>query len=85
MKLNSLSKLQSINDEIIDYLPFESNGNITPIYKEIKGWRDDLTQLQDLKDAPEELHQYIKWLEDTLEIPIRIVSVGPDRKQTLLS
>ena len=73
-----------INDKIIDYLPFENNGNITPIYKEIKGWRDDLTQLQDLKDAPEELHVYIKWLEDTLEIPIRIISVGPDRKQTLL-
>ena len=63
---------------------FEDNGNITPIYKEIKGWQNDLTQLQDVNDAPKELHEYKKWLEKTLEIPIRIISVGPDRKQTLL-
>ena len=68
---------------IIDYLPFQSNHDLTPIYKEIKGWRSDLTKLSSLNEAPKELHDYINWLEEELEIPITIVSVGPDRKQTL--
>tara|TARA_B100001287_G_C22683004_1_gene531598 strand:- start:2687 stop:3949 length:1263 start_codon:yes stop_codon:yes gene_type:complete len=68
---------------IIDYLPFQSNHDLTPIYKEIKGWRSDLTKLSSLNEAPKELHDYINWLEEELEVPITIVSVGPDRKQTL--
>ena len=42
-------------------------------------------KLTDLSNAPDELHNYINWLEKVLEIKIAIVSVGPDRKQTLLS
>ena len=68
---------------IIDYLPFQSNHNLTPVYKEIKGWKNDLTKLSSLNEAPKELHDYINWLEEELEVPITIVSVGPDRKQTL--
>ena len=70
-------------DGIIDYLPFQSNHDLTPIYKEIKGWKNDLTKLSSLNEAPKELHDYINWLEEELEVPITIVSVGPDRKQTL--
>ena len=70
-------------DGIIDYLPFQSNHDLTPIYKEIKGWKNDLTKLSSLNEAPKELHNYINWLEEELEVPITIVSVGPDRKQTL--
>ena len=40
-------------------------------------------QLENLADAPKEVHDFIAWLEDVLETPISIVSVGPDRKQTL--
>ena len=68
---------------IIDYLPFQSNHDLTPIYKEIKGWKNDLTKLSSLNEAPKELHDYINWLEEELEVPITVVSVGPDRKQTL--
>ena len=68
---------------IIDYLPFQSNHNLTPVYKEINGWKNDLTKLSSLNEAPKELHDYINWLEEELEVSITIVSVGPDRKQTL--
>ncbi len=68
---------------IIDYLPFQSNHDLIPVYKEIKGWKNDLTKLSSLNEAPKELHDYINWLERELEVPITIVSVGPDRKQTL--
>ena len=67
----------------IDYLPFEDNKGLTPIYKELEGWQMDLMQLENLSDAPKALHDYIAWLENVLETPISIVSVGPDRKQTL--
>ena len=71
------------NGKKIDYLPFEINEKLTPIYKDLKGWECDLTRLNNLNDAPKELHDYINWLEKTLEVPIKIVSVGPDRTQTL--
>ena len=74
-----------LNGKEINYLPFEDNTNLTPVYKELKGWDMNLMQLQDIKDAPKEVHEYINWLEETLEVPIKIVSVGPDRKQTLFT
>ena len=67
----------------IDYLPFENSDNLKPIYKEIEGWKEDLTNLNNLDNAPQALHNYINWLEKTLETPITIVSVGPNRTQTL--
>ena len=66
----------------IDYLPFEDNANLVPVYKEIKGWEMNLMELDDMDNAPKELNDYISYLEQILEVPIKIVSVGPDRKQT---
>ena len=92
MKADVLSNLKSIkvcthyeyNGELIDYLPFDaSEDTITPIFKEIPAWTEDLTGLSSLSDAPEALHNYIDFLENELETPIVIVSVGPDRTQTL--
>ena len=71
-----------IDGKKIDYLPFEDNEQLTPIYKELEGWETDLMSLESLSDAPKALHEYIRWLEECLETPISIVSVGPDRKQT---
>ena len=57
--------------------------NVTPIYKEFKGWKADLTAMTTFDELPIELKQYIEYIEATVEIPIKIVSVGPDRKQTI--
>ena len=73
-----------INGEIVDYLPFDIDGvEITPIYKELKGWNCDLTGLHDYASSPQALKDYVTYLEKELEVPITVVSVGPDRKQTL--
>lgn len=73
-----------IDGERMEYLPYDIvNVDITPIYKELPGWNCDLTGLENLKDAPIELIDYIHYLETELEVPITVVSVGPDRKQTL--
>lgn len=71
--------------EIIDYLPFDVlDEEIEPIYEEVTGWKEDLTGLSSIEQIPAELNNYIQYLEDKLETPITIVSVGPDRKQTLI-
>ena len=70
------------NNDKIDYLPFEDNTNLKPVYKELQGWEMNLMNINDLSEAPKEVHDYIKYLEDELQIPIKIISVGPDRKQT---
>ena len=68
----------------ITHLPFNIEAeNVSPIYTELKGWKKDLTQMSKVSDLPEPLMNYISFLEAELEVPIRIVSVGPDRTQTI--
>ena len=92
MKSDVLSGIKTIkvcthyidsNNQKIDYLPFEENNKLTPVYEELSGWDKNLMEISDLNDAPKEVHDYIKYLENQLEVPIKIISVGPDRKQTL--
>jgi len=69
----------------VNHLPYniEAN-NVTPIYKEFKGWEEDLTSMTSKDTLPKELNEYIKYIEDFVGVPVKIVSVGPDRKQTIL-
>ncbi len=70
---------------VIDYLPYDVvDAALTPIYTELPGWKDDLTQLKDTKNLPKNLVDYINYLEEQLETPISVVSVGPDRTQTII-
>ena len=73
------------NGENIEVANFESmKGNVTPIYKTIKGWNSELPIISDYNQIPDELKSYISYLEIELELPITIISVGPDRSQTIL-
>jgi adenylosuccinate synthase len=73
-----------INGEKVDYFPFDVDGiELTPVYEEVEGWNCDLTQLSDYDSAPDALKNYVAYLEQKLEVPITVVSVGPDRNQTL--
>ncbi len=92
MKADVLSNLDKIqvcthyiyNGELIDYLPFDaSNDTIEPVYKELAAWKEDITHLSSIDEAPLQLIDYINFLEKELETPIVVVSVGPDRNQTL--
>jgi adenylosuccinate synthase len=70
--------------ETISHLPYNTEPeNMEPIYTEFKGWKEDLTKMTDPSQFPKELNDYIEFLEKALEIPIKIVSVGPDRTQTI--
>ncbi|MDA9666042.1 adenylosuccinate synthase [Bacteroidota bacterium] len=70
--------------EQIDYFPFELNENTKPVFKKVSGWHQDITKCKKEKDFPLELSNYIKYLEKELEIPISIVSVGPNRTETII-
>ena len=92
MKADVLSSFPTIkvcthykyNGEIIDHLPYNIEGDkIEPLYKEFPCWKEDLTGLTDMSDLPKELLDYLAYLEKELETPITIVSVGPDRTQTI--
>ena len=68
----------------IDYLPYDiASHDIKPVYEELPGWHKDLTGITDLNEFPENFNNYIAYLEEALKTPIKIVSVGPDRKQTI--
>ena len=68
----------------IKHLPYNiESENISPVYTDFKGWAEDLTSMDSAETLPESLISYIEFLEDELQIPIKIVSVGPDRKQTI--
>ncbi|MEO5978585.1 MAG: adenylosuccinate synthase [Chryseolinea sp.] len=71
---------------LTDMLPYEQvNEKITPVYKEFKGWNVPLNvDGMSIENLPEELNDYIKFLEEQLQVPITMVSTGPDRKQTIM-
>lgn len=92
MKVDVLSIFESIkacthykiDGKLVDTMPYDiCDVEIEPVYEELKGWNTDLTQLTDLSQAPAELMGYLDYLEEKLGVPIHIVSVGPDRAQTL--
>jgi len=68
----------------VNHLPYNiEEHNVTPIYTEVKGWKQDLTGMTTIETLPKELIDYIKFIEDFVDVPVKIVSVGPDRKQTI--
>ena len=72
------------NGNAVDYLPFSiEEENIEPIYEEIDGWEEDITQAKSYNDLPLNFKNYVEFLEDKLNLKIKIVSVGPDRTQTI--
>jgi adenylosuccinate synthase len=71
--------------QTIHHLPYNiEEENVTPIYTEFKGWKADLTGMTTFDVLPKELKEYIEFIEKEIEVPIKIVSVGPDRKQTIV-
>ena len=74
----------NINGERTATFPFEVNEDITPEYVEMAGWQEDMTKMQSENEFPEEFNAFLSFLEEELEVPIKIVSVGPDRAQTII-
>jgi adenylosuccinate synthase len=64
-------------------LPFSIESGIEPVYVELPGWKQDMTAIKSEAEFPQAFSDYIAFLERELGVPIAIVSVGPDREQTI--
>ncbi len=73
-----------IGGEEIDYFPYEITDDVEPIYVELPGWKTDMTKMKSESEFPQAFNDYLDFLEDQLNVPIKIVSVGPDREQTIV-
>ncbi|MPN42229.1 Adenylosuccinate synthetase [bioreactor metagenome] len=65
-------------------VPFDTFAEIEPVYKEFKGWKRDLTKITDESELPFEFMNYVRFIEKETGVPVRIISVGPDRDQTII-
>ncbi|MBV5282037.1 MAG: adenylosuccinate synthase [Paludibacter sp.] len=73
-----------IDGKEVEQFPYDLNDGAEPVYVELPGWKTDMTKMQNEDEFPEEFNAYISFLEEELEVPIKIVSVGPDRDQTII-
>ena len=73
-----------IDGKEVEDFPFEINDNIKPVYVELPGWKTDMTRVSSEDEFPEEFNNYLTFLEEETGVPIKIVSVGPDREQTIV-
>ncbi len=70
--------------KIITHFPYSiDEKEVTPIYTEFKCWQKDITEIQAINEIPDTLNEYIDYIEKYVKVPITILSVGPDRKQTI--
>ena len=73
-----------IDGKQVDYFPFESGEEVKPVYKEFKGWDSDICGVRKYEDFPQELKDYIAFIEKETGCPVKIISVGPDRKEIVI-
>jgi adenylosuccinate synthase len=73
----------SVNGELSDQMPFDLEADIKPVFTELPGWNTDLTGIRSKEQFPSELKDYITFLEKELQVPVKYVSVGPDREQII--
>ena len=87
--LSGIEKIKICTDykyqgSVVNHLPFSlSDSSLEPIYEELDGWNEDICKITDYKSLPLNFKNYIDYLEDKLNLKIKIISVGPDRKQTI--
>lgn len=72
-----------VNGEEVEYVPYEMTEDIEPIYTEFKGWKTDMTSVTHENEFSEEFNAYIDFIEKETGVPVKVVSVGPNRAQTI--
>ncbi|MEZ5000601.1 MAG: adenylosuccinate synthase [Bacteroidales bacterium] len=72
-----------IDGKITRELPFDHSSDIEPQYTEIRGWKEDISSIREFGDLPETLKSYVKMVEKETGVPVSIISVGPDRSETV--
>ncbi len=73
-----------IDGKRVDYFPYEGGDDVKPVYKEFKGWRTDICDVRNYEDFPQEFKDYVAFIEQETGVPVKIISVGPDRSETIV-
>ncbi len=73
-----------VKGEKTDKFPYDINEEVTPLYTEFQGWQEDITKIEKSQELPKALKDYIKFIEEEIKVPVTIVSVGPNRQQTII-
>lgn len=86
--LDSFDKIRvctsyKIKGEETDQFPYDTQAGVIPQYQEFKGWQTDITGIRKFTDLPVEFKDYVKFIEHYIGVPIKIISVGPDRNATI--
>jgi adenylosuccinate synthase len=74
----------ALNGQEIEYLPYEINEPIEPVYKEFKGWKEDISKIKSFNDLPQEFKDYLRYIELEVGVPVKVISVGPNRDETII-
>lgn len=90
-KADVLDKMESIQvathyktgSGLTDHFPFDIEENIEPVYREFKGWNNELKEARSYEGLPDSFKAYVEFLEEALQVPIKIISVGPNREETI--
>ncbi len=72
-----------IHNKITMEIPFDTETPVEPVFTDLPGWSEDISKLKDKKSLPENLKGYIRFIEEYLNVPVTVVSVGPDREATI--
>ncbi len=87
--LDNFDTIKVCNEYIVNGVatkdfPFSVDTDITPVYTELEGWKTDMTKIKNESEFPVQFKNYIEYIENVLGVPVTIVSVGPDREQTII-
>lgn len=72
-----------VNGVETNQVPYDTYAEVEPVYKEFKGWKKDLVNIKKEEELPFEFMNYVRFIEKELGVPISIISLGPDREQTI--
>jgi len=79
-----ISEFYQLNGQKINYFPYEITDDLKPIYKTLKGWKSNISNCKTKDEFPKELKEYIDFIENETDVPIKIISTGADRKDTVM-
>ena len=73
-----------VNGKQVDYFPYEADDSIVPIYREFPGWNCDICNVRSFDEFPQQFKDYVAFIEAECGVPVKIISVGPDREETII-
>ena len=73
-----------IGGEVVDHFPYEVTDDLEPVYTEFPGWKCDICKVRNYEDFPVEFKNYVEFIERETGVPVKIISVGPDREETIV-